>query len=155
MKRATFLLLLLLWMLLIFNFSSQNGEASGGLSTKVTNIVLTIAHKKDTIAAPQKKYIEHIIRKLAHFSIYFLGGIIIYSFFNTFSISFRRKLLFTQILGSLYACTDEFHQLFSFGRTASFKDILIDSSGILLSLIIITLFYKLIKSKINLVQAAF
>ena len=142
-KRLLFLILTILWMVLIFNFSSQNSTTSGNLSMQVTNAVLTVIHKESTTTLVQKSELEHIIRKCAHFSIYFLGGIIIYSFFTTFSLSFLKKLVFTQILGSFYASTDELHQIFVSGRGPSVRDVLIDSSGILLFLIII--FRRMIK----------
>ena len=40
------------------------------------------------------------------------------------------KELLLLILGVfLYACTDEFHQLFMDGRAGQFKDVLIDTAG--------------------------
>ena len=44
------------------------------------------------------------------------------------------------IFSYLYACTDEFHQLFTPGRTSKFTDTLIDLIGILIGLSIIKLF---------------
>ena len=48
----------------------------------------------------------------------------------------------------LYSCTDEFHQLFINGRSGSFRDVLIDTIGILLG----TYLYKILvikKKKVN------
>jgi len=142
-KRLIFLILILLWMLMIFNFSNQTSEKSGGLSKQVTDVVLKVVRKQNTTTNSQKKELEHIIRKCAHFSIYFLGGIIIYNLITTYPINLPKRILLTQGLGTLYACTDEFHQLFTPGRGASIKDVVIDSSGILLSLIVIILFKKI------------
>ena len=36
----------------------------------------------------------------------------------------------------LYACTDEFHQLFVPGRSGNFRDVIIDTSGGVLSAIL-------------------
>ena len=55
-------------------------------------------------------------------------------------------------LSFLYACTDEIHQIFVPGRSAQFRDVLIDtlgaSFGCLLIHALLTLFTKL-KSKSN------
>lgn len=40
----------------------------------------------------------------------------------------------------LYSCTDEFHQLFINGRSGSFRDVLIDTIGILIG----TYLYKIL-----------
>ena len=47
----------------------------------------------------------------------------------------------------LYACTDEFHQLFIAGRSAEIKDVLIDSFGSLTSILLCNFIY--LKSKIK------
>jgi VanZ family protein len=43
----------------------------------------------------------------------------------------------------LYACTDEFHQLFTPNRTSKFTDTLIDLLGILIGLVIYKIIVKL------------
>lgn len=76
--RALFLSLLITIFVLIFNFSSQNGEESGSLSKMVTEkIVNTLPYIKDLDFDDKEKIIENgeiIVRKLAHLSIYTLVG---------------------------------------------------------------------------------
>ena len=73
--------------------------------------------------------IDHIIRKLAHFSEYALLGINL----SVFIFTFDKKIPFTAICtvtsSFLYACTDEFHQYFVPARSAQFTDVLIDTLG--------------------------
>ena len=45
----------------------------------------------------------------------------------------------------LYACTDEFHQLFVPGRDGNFRDVIIDTSGGTLSAILFSLKKVIIK----------
>lgn len=52
-----------------------------------------------------------------------------------------RKTTVSVLVAYLYACTDEFHQLFSPGRTSKFTDTLIDLLGIAIGLAV----YKIIK----------
>lgn len=78
---------------------------------------------------------EIVVRKLAHLTEYFLLGILLCSGF--FSPLYpRRSLAIAFITGSLYAASDEFHQVFIPGRTAELHDIGIDSFGVLCGTIV-------------------
>ena len=50
----------------------------------------------------------------------------------------KKTLFLCLLICFLYACTDEFHQLFR-ERTSSFIDVLIDTSGGLIAVLIIKL----------------
>lgn len=58
---------------IIFGFSSQNSTQSAGISRKITNAIITniksIEEKDDASKEEILSKIEHIIRKIAHFSI--------------------------------------------------------------------------------------
>ena len=41
----------------------------------------------------------------------------------------------------LYACTDEFHQLFIPGRSGEFRDVMVDTCGGIIGLILISINY--------------
>ena len=58
--RIILVILILCWMLMVFNFSSHVGEKSSGISLKIARI---FTQKEDTI-----RFLEPIIRKLAHLS---------------------------------------------------------------------------------------
>ena len=135
--RIILLILIFLWMNIIFGFSAQKSEESSGLSQM---IVRWFTNNENLIPI-----LEHIIRKLAHFSIYAVGGILIFGFCQTFSISLKRKIGYTIIVGALYAATDEFHQLFVGGRSGQVSDVLIDTSGVIFGIIFIIYIQKLIK----------
>lgn len=71
-----------------------------------------------------------------HFTEYFILILLLY---NAFCKSGRknRKMLFPCLLICfMYVCTDECHQLFR-ERTSSFMDVLIDTSGGLIAVLII------------------
>lgn len=134
-KRIVLVILILLWMYIVFGFSGQNGEISGGLSLKLVKIFIQ-----------DKKVIEivhPIVRKLAHFSLYTLGGFLIFSFIETFKLRKRTVFVITLILGILYAISDEFHQMFIAGRSAQIADVLIDSGGIIFGSIVCIVYSKL------------
>ena len=146
MKRINIIRGILLIMLvgtfgIIFGFSNQNGETSGGLSRKVTEFIVEINPFNKNITEEQKELqIENLhpkIRKLAHFSIYTLVGILLMSLCMTYELKNIKRFFISLIFGIIYATTDEIHQLFIQGRSGNFIDVLIDTSGVLFGIILI------------------
>jgi VanZ family protein len=60
----------------------------------------------------------------------------------------KHTLSLSLLVTFIYACSDEFHQLFIPGRSGQFKDVLIDTSGALIMLMIIFLWQRKKKSKL-------
>ncbi len=144
------MILLLGTFYMIFGFSSQNGEESGNLSGKIAKFVIEQLPIKKT--EETRKRIEGIIRKIAHFSIYALVGFLLMSFVSTYDLKENKRIGISLLIGILYATTDEIHQKFVPGRSCQITDVMIDSSGVLLGiLLLLTLFeiHKKIKIKIN------
>lgn len=134
MKKKLYTLLTIAIMILIFLFSSQNGEESSKTSGFILSLLPFFNNMENA---------EFYIRKLAHFSIYFLLGLSSFQMFCTYNHSKRRAFLFSILLCFLYACSDEFHQSFSSGRSPQAFDVLIDTSGALISnLLSCCLFHK-------------
>lgn len=46
----------------------------------------------------------------------------------------RTQLFYSLVLAILYACSDEWHQKFTPGRTSSVRDVLIDTTGAIVGL---------------------
>ncbi len=120
-------------MIIIFGFSNQTGSESSGLSTQ---IVLWIQnHLHITIS-------EFLIRKVAHMSEYaILSLTFIYGFYKS-EFPTNKIYLFSFICSFLYACTDEFHQLFTGGRAGSPIDVMIDTTGAFLMILFIFILKK-------------
>ena len=136
--RTVLSILILINFIIIFGFSSQNGEQSGGLSTKVTMFVLNIfGQGEHNISQGQIENIEHLIRKLAHFSIYAVLGMLLMSLASTYKIKNITKIFTSIFIGILYASLDEFHQSFTPGRTALITDVVIDTLGVVTGVLII------------------
>lgn len=119
-------------MLIIFMFSSDSGTASSKKSDSVIiNLVDVISNKKVN-NKDRDKYIERYVfpvRKCAHFTIYLILGILVISLLSEYRILNSKTVLYTLLIVFLYACSDEFHQLFVSGRSSEIRDVLIDSSG--------------------------
>lgn len=148
--RIIIIILLLGTFYIIFSFSSQNGEESGNLSGKIAKFAV----KQLPIQKTEKslKRTEAVIRKIAHFSIYTLVGFLLMSFVSTYAIKENKRMIISLIVGILYAISDEIHQSFIPNRSCQLTDVMIDSMGVLLGiLILLTLFeiHKKIKIKIN------
>jgi VanZ family protein len=128
-------------MVIIFRFSTANGEQSSGLSLNLTNqLVNKAAAMMNIELTPEQKLsieesIHTPIRKLGHLTEYGLLGIA-----AAFALYVNHKkrgwnlILWCEGICVLYACTDEFHQLFVPERSGQILDVLIDSVGITLGL---------------------
>lgn len=152
-KRVLFLIMLVIAFYIIFNFSAQNGEESGSLSIKVTEIIVNMISKiKNMDISTKLYYIEKlhpIIRKLAHFSVYTVVGFSIMGFMCTFEIRNIFKFFTSFGIGVVYAITDEVHQSFIPGRGPSIIDVGIDSLGVLTGIFILIILIVLVEAIVN------
>lgn len=150
--RVLKIILLILWMMIIFAFSNQKAVDSSNLSSGLIDRTVVKVYKvfygdisKEKEEVIIEKY-SYPIRKLAHYSLYFILGIL--SFLVIVDYKNNKKLiLYSMFICFLYACTDEFHQLFIDGRSAEIKDVLIDSFGSLTSTLLCNFIY--LKSNIK------
>jgi len=85
---------------------------------------------------------DFIFRKIAHITEY---AVLTFLFFRASSknLNFRRAIYYTTLFSITFALTDEYHQLFVFGRQGSLNDILIDSLGVFLAVFLI--YKKIVK----------
>ena len=133
----------------IFGFSNQDAEKSGGLSQKVTNFVVELIPRIKYMPEQEKENIvnriEKIIRKLAHFSIYTIVGILLMSLMSTYNFKELDKIAISLIIGIIYASTDEIHQAFIPGRGPLITDVILDSIGVLTGIFIAMFIFTIIK----------
>lgn len=151
MKKTISIISLILWMIVIFSFSSANANKSTGTSDKVITTMIEIKDKITDQETPisEKEIIvknsSFYVRKIAHITEYLILGILMFNLLKQYSVT---NIYYAIGLSILYSCTDEFHQLFINGRSGSFRDVLIDAIGILLG----TYLYKILvikKKKVN------
>lgn len=136
-------ILLILWMIVIFWFSNQKGTNSSNMSSViVTKIVSIIESITDLKLEQSILVITLIIRKIAHFSIYFVLGILWMLLLKEYNISLNKQIIYALLFCLLYSCSDEIHQLFIDGRNGSLLDVLIDMLGSFFSIFIFSLFNK-------------
>ena len=145
--RIILILLLLCTFFIIFGFSSQDGETSGGLSRNITNKILQLSSKYNNLEQEEKDQVsdrtEKIIRKIAHFSIYTLVGLLLMGLLSTYKIKENWRIMLSVFLGMIYAISDEIHQGFTPGRLPRIADVYIDTLGVILGILLILLFIKI------------
>jgi len=57
-------------------------------------------------------FLQPIVRKLAHFTIYAIGGMLIILYFNEYNWNDTKKIMYSGALGCIYSILDEIHQIF-------------------------------------------
>lgn len=119
--------------LLIFFFSSQSGEVSNQSSDFFVQAAIRIFYPDyELLSSAEQTEIQgqmhYLVRKAAHFSEFALLGFTLRLLLRFHGL--KRRSLFSWVLGTMYAATDELHQYFVGTRTAMVKDVLIDSAGV-------------------------
>ena len=135
---------------MIFWFSSETAEQSRLISGTLTRQILRIVIS-DYDALPKEEQTALIlqfhfwVRKAAHLTEYLLLGLTTSACFVVWKVKF--PFLTAQICGSLYAATDEVHQLFVDSRSGELRDFLIDSFGVFLGIMICRCIFMMIRKK--------
>ena len=141
------ILLILIWMIVIFMFSNEKGAKSTSTSRKVTEaIVQTVSSKSIEENEPIIASLDKVIRKLAHYTIYTIGGIVIFNYAKTTEKTKKEKILYSISFGACYAITDEIHQFFVSGRSARIFDVGIDTLGVITGILIYLAIIKIIET---------
>ena len=125
-------------MFFIFVHSAMPGEISGDESGYFARILASITGLSFQTA-------QFIVRKAAHFTEFTVLGVCLAANFNDLAsrdelteadrntakkVLMKHPKLAAWIAGTLYAGTDEFHQLFVEGRNCTLRDVCIDSAGV-------------------------
>ena len=126
--------LTLLWMGLIFAFSSQNADQSSHLSgqTAFHTAFWFWPGFSELSAEEQAVWVENaqfLVRKTAHFLVYAVLGVLLYWSASIQKQGRRRKVVCAWAVGTVYAISDEIHQLLVPGRSGQLRDVLLDSAG--------------------------
>ena len=153
--RGILIVLILCVFFVIFGFSNQNSQTSGGTSQKVTEAITKNIKKIQDLEQNERKIvidkIENVIRKIAHYSIYTLLGLLLMGLMSTFKITEMDKIAVSLIIGVLYASTDEIHQAFVPGRGAQITDVILDSMGVLtgicITMLVLEVFRRICRKK--------
>lgn len=149
-RQIVFLVLSVLFAIMIFCFSARNGEESTEDSYTVGMEFGRIVHPdfKNWSEEAQLAFaakVDHPIRKLAHATEYAVFAMLLCGVWLDARRKRKVSALFAWGTATVYAATDEFHQLFVPERSGQVKDVLLDSCGAAVGVLILMLVAVLIR----------
>lgn len=152
-----FLICVLIWMIVIFRFSSEKSDQSDETSLNVGKVIAEIM-VNDFDKMSEEEQFEMIegwnfaIRKTAHFCEYAILGILVILMLLQIDISRKNAMIFGILICAFYAMSDELHQYFVPGRACQFRDVCIDTAGaatgIFILLILVKGYERLLKNRV-------
>lgn len=125
MKKYIRLIFVILWMAVIFYFSNQPAVVSDEKSKFIIHLFELLGLNLNSVLGSMADF---VVRKAAHFIEYMILFILWFDLLYG-KYDLRRSIRYSIAAVFLYACTDEFHQMFVAGRAARFTDVMIDLSG--------------------------
>ena len=143
MKRWILYIVLGLIVFFIWDNSLQNGGTSDGFSLIFAEWLAPIADKLGFYGNIWA--LNRIVRRLAHLTEFTILGGVLY-------VVLRRYIGYGTVVktigvGIVIACLDEFIQLFSLGRSSQVFDVLIDTIGIIIGILVVKLAYYISHDK--------
>ena len=148
--------LAIVWMCVIFAFSAQTKEESSAVSESFSYRVVSSTNfffhldMDDARVREIADAIEGFVRKAAHMTEYGILSVLLYIWIGQWSMRLLRRLGTAFGAATVYAATDEIHQLFVAGRSGRFTDVCIDGLGAGLGIFVFILLVRIV----GLVQAA-
>lgn len=164
--KKIFIFITLLFIILIFSFSFHSGASSHEQSEEVANVVSHILqHYHVSIPSSVYKIYQPFLikgettdrnlffRKSAHLTEYFVLGILssILLYLGSFSGTWQSYQICFFFFGPLTALVDEkiIQKYLVIQRTSTFKDVVLDSIGFYMAIILCSTVYALISLLIN------
>ena len=136
-----------IWMIVVFEFSSESADISGNTSLNVTRKIAQVIISKDLTEEQKNENIEvldSVIRKVAHFTLYTIGGFLGLLYINIYEIDDKKKIGYSVIAGFVYSVSDEIHQIFVPGRAGMITGVIIDTMGVATGVCVCLLIIKVI-----------
>jgi len=151
-RKRICLILAVCWMAVIFTFSARNADLSTQDSMSIgilfgRLIVPSFAEMDTQMQVSFADMIDHPIRKMAHATEYAILGFLLTGSCVDYNRKRPGRIAVPVILGSLYAVSDELHQMFVPGRSCELTDMLIDSGGVILGTLFGLLIFVYWKSR--------
>ena len=143
------LILLIAVYLVIFFFSAENAEDSTAASSKVTSFLVNLYYKifGGTVISADVPLVvteaEGGIRKLAHLIEYMTVGLLSFGIAAMWIQSTGKSFFIIVIQLIISAGLDEIHQYFVPGRASSVKDVMLDTAGGIMGILLILVIRKI------------
>jgi len=125
-----------MWMGIIYSLSTSVGGAShtdSGLDSLLARFFPVLNR---VLTWPERDAIHYYVRKAAHVTEYAMLGILAVRALRASVRNMPTQTLWgvAWLFATVYAATDEFHQIFVPGRTPKATDVMLDSTGALLGI---------------------
>ncbi len=133
--RVVFTALSVLIISFIFRNSLMNASVSTVQSTSVLDTILNFFKS----IGIHLNITENFVRKCAHYVEFSVLAVTLFFMYQSYFFKLKSTVFTTLLTGFIVACIDEILQLFSYGRSAQFSDVLLDFSGVLITTAIISL----------------
>ena len=146
--RRIMFLLILIWLGVIYWFSSRTAVQSGQSSAPITNAIMNI-FRQDSANASLFLKIEFFVRKSAHLFLFVVLGFLSTIYFSHFEINKKLVYLFSVLLCLASGMFDEIHQLFVVGRACRVFDMFVDTLGGIIGTTIVVIFLYIKTKKAN------
>jgi len=141
-------ILVLLWMSVIFVFSSQDASVSSQSSGVVSDAIIEVIEDTFPDTTISEDTFEFTLRNAAHFFLYFVLGLLLLHALHFYQLKWISLIGYSLLIVIVYALTDELHQYYVPGRAFEISDLLIDTFGAMIGIALLSIFYSQ-RRKIN------
>jgi VanZ family protein len=149
------IILSLVWMGVIFDFSSKTADESSAESNAVGMFIgkTLIPGFEEWPEEKQQIFAEdwdYVIRKAAHMTEYaILGFLLLGAWMGKRSGSYKGRAIRAFAVAAIYAASDEIHQYFVPGRACRLYDVGFDSTGALIGILFGTALIACLRGRIK------
>lgn len=128
--------------------ATVSAERSGGIAGVIAPLFVWNFDELDSAEREEiLSDIDHVVRKIAHFCLYATLGALFTSASFWYSRTWIAHLLLPTLFGTLYAASDEIHQMFVPGRGPLFSDVVLDSCGVLAGVLFVIAIARVVLEK--------
>lgn len=147
-KTRIYITMTLIWIAVIFSFSLQPSDTSSQISSGFGKWLIEVflsgfIGEVESIPIEQLEQMHFLLRKCAHFSEYFILGVLVEMSLQQNRM--RRKDWLGLLICVSVASVDEIIQLFVSGRSGQVSDVLLDSVGALCGIGVLLLMGKIFR----------
>lgn len=142
-------------MIVIFVFSAEGKEQTENRSFAYGDKIIeagTLDAVKDTVEETGEDFthfIQVLVRKTAHVLIYLALGGALFICYESWLGEWKMNWLWSFVIGTVYAASDEWHQTMVPGREGSIEDVLLDAAGVIVGVLVTMGIIKLIKRRVR------
>jgi len=144
-KKYIFAIFSVLWLCVIYSMSLQPADESAETSRDFGKLVVKIVapdymDEYESLPAATLEYIDHFLRKSAHFTEFLILGVLVCC--SVHQLGLGRRFIYSVIFCVAAAALDESIQLFVPGRAGMIRDVLLDSAGAFLGVLVVSMIMR-------------